>query len=381
MPDIHLDSRDLFSWRLIIDEGLFIGRMVRHAEQFPNEAIALDITALPFVAVAVHDAIPFINKKLGLHVPVEDLRVTRIRHMTKSLSSNKMSFYDYLSETRAVIDQLNKQFYGGPFPKLLNRFRNNIGITYYGELPCYATFSSVHLFTKDSSELLGSSATSFPYEIGYHSGLSGGYLYLFSQSFYADRSVFDVSAFETRSNDRRFEDMVKKVKCIGCKDDAIFFFLSELLMLLVSVDVLFEAGFFTETVLIKYSCLSLDHVARALQIFTTFARTHEKLDLCSDGFLFEVEGLIPREDKKWIKRVHPLRNAFMHYDFSEKLVPDPSGCSSSWTILDIACNNQLGLDSQEFKSELTAVRCRLERSICELIAFPKFDPLKEPWGM
>lgn len=381
MPDIHLDSRDLFSWRLIIDEGLFIGRMVRHAEQFPNEAIALDITALPFVAVAVHDAIPFINKKLGLHVPVEDLRVTRIRHMTKSLSSNKMSFYDYLSETRAVINQLNKQFYGGPFPKLLNRFRNNIGITYYGELPCYATFSSVHLFTKDSSELLGSSATSFPYEIGYHSGLSGGYLYLFSQSFYADRSVFDVSAFETRSNDRRFEDMVKKVKCIGCKDDAIFFFLSELLMLLVSVDVLFEAGFFTETVLIKYSCLSLDHVARALQIFTTFARTHEKLDLCSDGFLFEVEGLIPREDKKWIKRVHPLRNAFMHYDFSEKLVPDPSGCSSSWTILDIACNNQLGLDSQEFKSELTAVRCRLERSICELIAFPKFDPLKEPWGM
>jgi hypothetical protein len=381
MPDIHLDSRDLFSWRLIIDEGLFIGRIVRHAEKFPNEAIALDITALPFIAVAVHDAIPFINKKLGLHIPPEDLRVTRIRHMTKSLSSNKMDFYDYLSEARAVIDQLNKQFYGGPFPTLLNRFRNNIGITYYGELPCYTTFSTVHLFTKDSPELLCSKAPDLSYEIGYHSGLSGGYLYLFSQSFYADRSVFDVSAFETRSNDRRFEDMVKKIKYIGCKDDAIFFFLSELLMLLVSVDVLFEAGFFTETVLIKYSCLSLDHVARALQAFTTFARTHTELDLCTNRFLSKVEGLIPREDKKWIKRVHPLRNAFMHYDFSEKLVPDPSGCSSSWTILDIACNNQLGLDSQEFKSELTAVRCRLERSICELIAFPQFDPLKEPWGM
>lgn len=86
--------------------------------------------------------------------------------MTKSLSSNKISFYDYLLEARAVIDQLNKQFYSGPFPALLNRFRNNIGITYYGELPCYATFSSIHLLTKDSSELLGSSATSFPYEIG-----------------------------------------------------------------------------------------------------------------------------------------------------------------------------------------------------------------------
>ena len=381
MLDIHLDSRDLFSWRLIIDEGLFIGRMVRHAEQFPNEAIALDITALPFVAVAVHDAVPFINKKLGFHIPVEDLRVTRIRHMTKSLSSNKMSFYDYLSETRAVIDQLNKQFSGGPFPKLLNRFRNNIGITYYGELPCCATYSSTHLFTKDSSELLSSKNNDFSYEIGYHSGLSGGYLYRFSQSFYTDQSVFDVSAFETRSNDRRFEDIVKKVKCIGCKDDAIFFFLSELLMLLVSVDVLFEAGFFTDAVFIKYSCLSLDHVARALQIFTTFTRTHEELGLCTDGFLSEVEGLIPREDKKWIKRAHPLRNAFMHYDFSGKLVPDPSGCSSSWTILDIACNNQLGLDSQGFKTELMAVRSKLERSLCELIAFPRFDPLKVPWGM
>ena len=84
MLDIHLDSRDLFSWRLIIDEGLFIGRMVRHAEQFPNEAIALDITALPFVAVAVHDAIPFINKKLGFHIPVEDLRVTRIRQIGRA---------------------------------------------------------------------------------------------------------------------------------------------------------------------------------------------------------------------------------------------------------------------------------------------------------
>ena len=381
MPDIHLDSRDLFSWRLIIDEGLFIGRMVRHAEQFPNEAIALDITALPFVAVAVHDAIPFINKKLGLHIPVEDLRVTRIRHMTKSLSSNKMSFYDYLSETRAVIDQLNKQFYGGPFPRILNRFRNNIGITYYDELPCYATFSSIHLFAKDFSELLGSNATGFPYEIGYHSGLSGGYLYRFSQSFYTDYSVFDVSAFETRSNDRRFEDMVKKVNCIGCIDDAIFFFLSELLMLLTSVDVLFEAGFFTEAVLIKYSCLSLDHVARALQIFTTFARTHAELDLCTNGFLSEVERLIPREDKKWIKHAHPLRNAFMHYDFSEKLVPDPSSCSSSWSMLDMACNNQMGLNSQGFKTELMAVRSKLERSLCELIAFPRFDPLKVPWGM
>lgn len=170
MPDIHLDSRDLFSWRIIIDEGLFIGRIVRHAEKFPNEAIALDITALPFIAVAVHDAIPFINKKLGLHVPLEDLRVTRIRHMTKSLSSNKMDFYDYLSEARAVIDQLNKQFYGGPFPTLLNRFRNNIGITYYGEVPCYTTFSTIHLFTKDSPELLCSKATDLSYEIGYHSG-------------------------------------------------------------------------------------------------------------------------------------------------------------------------------------------------------------------
>lgn len=381
MPDIHLDSRDLFSWQLIIDEGLFIGRIVRHAEKFPNEAIALDITALPFIAVAVHDAIPFINKKLGLHIPQEDLRVTRIRHMTKSLSSNKISFYDDLLEARAVIDQLNKQFYSGPFPALLNRFRNNIGITYYGELPCYATYSSTHLFTKDSSELLSSKNNDFSYEIGYHSGLSGGYLYRFSQSFYTDQSVFDVSAFETRSNDRRFEDIVKKVKCIGCKDDAIFFFLSELLMLLVSVDVLFEAGFFTDAVFIKYSCLSLDHVARALQIFTTFTRTHEELGLCTDGFLSEVEGLIPREDKKWIKRAHPLRNAFMHYDFSGKLVPDPSGCSSSWTILDIACNNQLGLDSQGFKTELMAVRSKLERSLCELIAFPQFDPLKEPWGM
>lgn len=381
MPDIHLDSRDLFSWQLIIDEGLFIGRIVRHAEKFPNEAIALDITALPFIAVAVHDAIPFINKKLGLHIPQEDSRVTRIRHMTKSLSSNKISFYDYLLEARAVIDQLNKQFYSGPFPALLNRFRNNIGITYYGELPCYATYSSTHLFTKDSSELLSSKNNDFSYEIGYHSGLSGGYLYRFSQSFYTDQSVFDVSAFETRSNDRRFEDIVKKVKCIGCKDDAIFFFLSELLMLLVSVDVLFEAGFFTDAVFIKYSCLSLDHVARALQIFTTFTRTHEELGLCTDGFLSEVEGLIPREDKKWIKRAHPLRNAFMHYDFSGKLVPDPSGCSSSWTILDIACNNQLGLDSQGFKTELMAVRSKLERSLCELIAFPQFDPLKEPWGM
>lgn len=381
MPDIHLDSRDLFSWRLIIDEGLFIGRIVRHAEKFPNEAIALDITALPFIAVAVHDAIPFINKKLGLHIPVEDLRVTRIRHMTKSLSSNKIGFYDYLLEARAVIDQLNKQFYGGPFPALLNRFRNNIGITYYGELPCYATFSTVHLFTKDSSELLSSKNNDFSHEIGYYSGLSGGYLYRFSQSFYTDQSVFNVSAFETRSNDCRFDDMVKKVKCIGCKDDAVFFFLSELLMLLASVDVLFEAGFFTEAVLIKYSCLSLDHVARALQAFTTFARTHAELDLCTDGFLSKVEGLIPREDRKWIKHAHPLRNAFIHYDFSEKLVPDPSSCTSSWTILDIACNNQLGLDSQEFKSELMAVRSKLERSLCELIAFPRFDPLKVPWGM
>ncbi len=376
-----LRPRDSFSIQLLIEEGLLIGRMLDQGERYPEAGACLALTAFPFLAVAEHGAIPFLNQKLGCGLPTEDSRITTIRHMTKSLDSKSFNYKEYAEEARAVIESLERRFYSTTaLGRLTAPLQTNVGISYYHHLPIYTTYSTIHLMTKNSPGLMQSSGHAFEKEIGYEAGASGAIIYAIAREFEPHLEKYRAREFRTQANDWKYEQLVSPLRDKGIEDQAVFFFFSELLMLLTSVCALREAGFLDDAVWLKYSSLTLEHTWRAIDNFAAYSRTTKVDPPLASAFLDDVGHLLNRDEKKLIKRSHPLRNAMMHYDFTEDLAPDGVDGSNPWEVIDVATMRVCGKPVKEFGEELFRVRDKLAKKICELIGFPCYSPSRQPWG-
>lgn len=374
--------RDSFSLQLIIEEGIFLGRLLDQHDRFPDNSPCLILTALPFLTIAEHDAIPFLNRKLGLGLPTEDVRLTSIRHMTKSLDSKHFDFEAYSCQANKVIEHLNRQFYlnNKKTGSWIDWGRTNVGISYYEDDPIYASYSSTHLFTQDSPNLLGTDEHKYEDQIGFSAGESGSVLLEIAKSFFPTPEMYQTHRFHVKANDWKYGKLTSPLKKQGIHDDSIFFFFSELLMLLSSVCALRSAGFFNDAAWLKYSSLTLDHAWRAIECFSGYQRKMTNQAKIPAAFLNSVGGLLNREDKRFIKKAHPLRNAMMHYDFTDKIVPIEVDGSDPWTVMNIASETVTKMSVYEYCCELFRVRDKLVDSISNLITFPDYNPAKSPFG-
>lgn len=374
--------RDSFSLQLIIEEGIFLGRLLDQHDRFPDNSSCLILTALPFLTIAEHDAIPFLNRKLGLGLPTEDARLTSIRHMTKSLDSKHFDFEAYSCQANKVIEHLNKQFYlsNKKTGSWIDWGRTNVGISYYEDAPIYANYSSTHLFTQDKPSLLGTHEHNYEDQIGFSAGESGRVLLEIAKSYFPTPEMYQTRRFHVKTNDWKYGKLTLFLEKLGIHDDSIFFFFSELLMLLSSVCALRSAGFFNDAALLKYSSLTLDHAWRAIECFSGYHRKMTNEEKIPATFLNSVGGLLNREDKRFIKKAHPLRNAMMHYDFTDKIVPIEVDGSDPWTVMNIASETVAKMSVYEYGCELFRVRDKLIESISHLISFPAFNPAKSPFG-
>lgn len=379
MQTCKLEACHSFCLQLLIEEGLLMGRMLDQQERYPRSAACLALTAFPLLAVAEHDAIPFLNNMFGLGLSVEDPRITTIRHMTKSLDSKNIDYGVYSEEAHAVIQALGKQFYS---PKglgsLLKPLRTNIGIAYYQQIPIYANYSTMHLLSKDNPDLMQSPGHAFEKEVGYEAGTSGAVIYAIAKEFVLDAERYCTKEFNTQANDWKYERLMLPLRDKGVEDEVVFFFFSELLMLLTSVIALREAGFLDDAVWLKYSSLTLDHAWRAISGFSAYIRGNADTSL-PVLFLDEVGHLLSRDEAKFIKKSRRLRNAMMHYDF-RGLVPDGVDGSSPWAVMDAATMQVCGMPVRELGDELFRVRDKLAVQITRLIGFPEYSPARKPWG-
>lgn len=355
-----------------------MGRMLDQQERYPRSAACLALAAFPFLAVAEHDAIPFLNNKFGFGLSVEDSRITTIRHMTKSLDSKNIDYGVYSEEAHAVIRALDKQFYSSPvlFGPLFRPFQTNVGISFYQQIPIYANYSTMHLLTKNEPELLQNPNHLFEKEVGYEAGTSGAAILATALKYVPDPEKYLTEEFSTQANDWKYERLMLPLRDKGVEDEAVFFFFSELLMLLTSVVALREAGFLDDAVWLKYSSLTLNHAWRAISGFSAYIRGNADTSL-PVSFLDEVGHLLSRDEAKFIKRSRRLRNAMMHYDF-RGLIPDGVDGSSPWAVMDAATMRVCGMPAREFGDELFCVRDKLAVQIARLIGFPGYSPARKP---
>lgn len=370
-----ISKRDSFSCQLLIDEGLFFRRLLWHQHFYPDSSINLMIVAFPFVAVIEHDSKPFAERLSGEKLPCEDSRLAQIRHLTKGLDSSKMRFQDYSNHAHRVIEELGSSMrtHNGFSAPLLNYLQPDVGITYHRGMPVYATFSAAHLFTKDSPSILGDNDGQFTKEISYNAGVSAALQYSLADHFFQDKTYFTVKEYRTFSNDRRFSKLCSSIS--DCVADAVgvFFLLSELMMQLCAVESLRQAGFLEMSVWIKFQTIALYQLSMSVGILSGYLRKSASLRRTLE-FVHDLDGIITRESKRAMKRIRPLRNSLIHYDFSEKIYPELNEKDGPWSLLEDAIFQTTGYSLSEYSEFLITVGEEYRQGLACLLNFPKYNP-------
>lgn len=372
----HISKRDSFSIQLLIDEGLFFRRLLWHQQHHPDNSANLMIVALPFVAVIEHDSKPFAERLCGEKLPCEDRRLAQVRHLTKGLDSSQMSFEDYSNHAHRVIDELGNSMrtHKGIVAPLLNSIQPDIGITYYEGVPVYGTYSAAHLFTKDSPAILSKNDGQYAKELGYSAGVSATLQYLLADYFFQDKTCYTVEEYCAQSNDRRFSKLCASI--VDCVEDAVgvFFLLSELMMQLNAVDSLSKAGFFEMSVWIKFQTITLYQIYKSVGLLSGYLRRRVSRSKTPE-FLRNLDGMLPRENKKTMKRIRPLRNALIHYDFSEANYPKLNELEEPWALLEAAVSQSTGYSLPEYIEFLVGVGLSYRQGLDRLLSFPRFNPV------
>lgn len=377
----HISQRDSFSYLLLVEEGLFLRRLMHQHKNYPRSSATLALIALPFIAVIEHDAIPFVNKTFGVNLPREDPKLSQMRHLTKSLDSKYLDYHEYSEQAKVIMQQLKSHFkhYRGPLASLLNSLTTDVGVSYYQGVPIYATYTVVHYLTTNNSALLDSDNGTYSEGLGYEAGKAGTFLYALAGKQIDDDALFMAPEFLTDANDFDSNKMMNPIASHGIDDRVAFFFLSELMMQLASVEALHSGGFFDDPLWMKFATASLYHAYKAIGVFSGYAHDPSCNRSYPSDFLDEVSALFNREERKMLKRVRPLRNALVHYDFGPVLVPDVSDKMTPHEVLGESIGTSLGITVDEYYAFLTAMCSKLIKEISDLIKFPAYDTKRDPY--
>ena len=371
---MHISKKDSFSFQMLIDEGLFFRRLLWHQQRYPVNSANLMIVALPFMAVIEHDSKPFAERLCGENLPCEDERLAQVRHLTKGLDSSRMRFEDYSNHAHRVISALGNSMRAnkGIIAPLLNGIQPDVGITYYEKMPVYGTYSAAHLFTKDSPAILDMNDGQYAKEIGYSVGVSAALQYVLAGYFFQGESYYAVEEYRAQSNDRKFSKLC--VPLVDCAEDAagVFFLLSELMMQLNAVDSLLKAGFFEMSVWIKFQTIALYQTYKSVGILSGYLRRCAGRSKTPE-FLRNLDGMLSRESKKAMNRIRPLRNALIHYDFSEVNYPKMGEPEGPWALLEAAVFQSTGHSLPEYIEFLVGVGLNYRQGLARLLSFPRFN--------
>ena len=367
----RVSKRDSFSFRLLIDEGLFFRRLIWHQQHFPSSSANLMLVAFPFMAVIEHDSVPFAEKLCGEKLTSEDWRLKRTRHLTKALSSSRIDFEKYSQRAHAVVSDLGKSMrtHVGFAAEILNRIQTDVGITYWQGTPVYSTYTAAHLLTEDAPAILGTNGGRYCSELGYNAGKSAALQYRLTDCFIQDKEQYSVEEYRTFSNDYRFSKLCWSLSYRIDDAVGVFFLLSELMMQLGAVSSLRDAGFFELSVWVKFQTIVLFHTHKSAEALSGYLRTQDDLATATE-FSRDLDGILSRDEKRGVKRIRTVRNALIHYDFSEKNFPKLKESENPWALLEDAIARSTGCSLPEYIDFIDTVGEKYRQGIMRLLDFP-----------
>lgn len=364
--------------RIVLEEGLLVKKLLFHQKHFPESTANLALIMAPFLAFIAYSMPVFLDKALGVEIDESPVVIDDIRHRMKSLDLGHMSFEEYSHNVHVVLANACRRFctHHGLMGILLNSFVPDVGITYYDGIPIESTFATAY-------NLYG--GTPIPREpepstyIGYSLGNTLAFAAALADSHVpSERAI--VPEFVTASNDFRFASLVSRFYDYGQDGVTVFFLLSERMTTLSSVKALRKGGFLDVYVWIKLETVALYHVYKSISNLIGYIHRQEtKLGL-PDELIREIQGFVTHEEKRSLKKMRKLRNAFAHYDFGPNIVPVSKDSMSPWEILQEAIQNSVGMSCGEYMRFLLLTHDELVAKLQRILRLPRYTVWRDPDG-
>lgn len=372
-----LRAGDLFGLRVISEEGLLLGRICDQSCRSQDGAAALTLGASPLISLIEHDAIRFLNEKLKMRLVPEPFWIARMRYLTKSLNSH-LEYSEYSRQANAIIEQLGIRFknHTGFLARFKNSIQPDIAMVYFEGIPLCSNYTAAHFLTSDDYNSLENGNGQYARGLGYDLGVTGSAISRLARDLYSE-DTFRMPVFDVQYNDLRYLEMILPLKEKGVEDPVCFFFFSELLILMSSVDALAGLGCLSDLARFKFRVVTLDHAFEAINKFSSYVRADNPDIRYPPSFLQEIGSLISREDRKWLNKSRLLRNAFVHYGFND-YVEGAAEVLSLSGVLDEICLAATGQQYEEYCISLNSVREKLMNGVKGMIGFPDYDFMKDP---
>lgn len=366
---------DALCIELLIEEGVFVRRLLRHGELYKEETANLALLVLPLLAIIEHDAIIYINRKWGLALDPEDQKITDIRHHRKFLDG-KISYEEVQKRACKTLKDSARYFNGSGIWRFLGRSKPDVGLAYYQGIPVGSTFSILNnvcgAFSLPKTARDDGGATA----LGIEMGKAASPLVAFADNYRPEEAGRVVPLFDISANNHYFEVIFDQFASEMTSDRGVYCFLADLMTTINLINSLYCGEMLGDLLFIKLITINMHHIFRAISGLECEVRTSSNGEAYSDNFKKLLSGIIERSDKKKLASIRPLRNAFMHYDFKKILGDYESENVRLEVVLDRAVNACLGIDLNGYINWICSLAAETSRRIADLLKFPTYNPLK-----
>lgn len=371
----RLTGSDALCVELLIEEGVFARRLVRHSELYKEKGTNLVLFVFPLLAIIEHDAIVYLNKKWGCAIDPEDQKITNIRHYRKYLDG-KISYEDVQERILGTLIDSKNCFNGNRIRRCLGWSTPDVGIMFHQGKAVGSTFSILNsscgaLSLPESARDDGGART-----LGIEMGKAASFLVSFADVCRPEDLGSVVSFFDITANDHRFELIFERFASEMTTDQVVYCFLADLMMSINLINSLYRGEILDDLLFIKFITINMHHIFRAISGLECEVRTSSNGEVYSDNFKKFLSGIIERSDKKKLASIRPLRNAFMHYDFEKILGTEELENVRLELILDRAVNACLGVDLHGYLNWIYSLSEETAQRITNLLAFPAYNPQK-----
>lgn len=367
------DVFDLCSLMTFLDEGCLFFKMLRCIEAHDDSAPDLMNVLFPFCGLIVHDSVRFARKHFDSTLPLDSPAVNRLRNATKSLSAEGFKVSDYSSEANLVSAYLANSFktHRGIFGDIKNALQPDTSIGYFNKMPVFTSYNMARYLANYSEQGVSSIFDeNFLSTMGFDIGQAASISYSTIAALEVDVQALEPHQFQLVSVDCHYANLLKPMIERGYKDPAYFFFLSEALTQLNSITALRESCYFTDLLEIKMALASITSLEKSLSKLSRCIMADPHPHPKSITLSKTISDIIPREQRKLIRRTKRLRNAFVHYDFTKLLGADRCKERSAEEVLDLATQLSVKMSAEELLAWLGELRSEITGNINDLICLP-----------
>lgn len=352
-------------------EGAMAQAMLEYRDRYSSSSPYVVLIISPYLAFAAYDSLRLLNQYGASLQPAAF--ISEMRCGLKYLNGGG-GFQAYRESAEKAATFQRRRFgtssTDNRIDRWLRRFPHDMSIVFVDSIPFGSDWITSRFCGYGMTYELADQGTDYQ-RIGYKLGeCSAGIVALASNLGIANHGLSEMNVTEVGAN---FDHVIMPVAemCNSALADAISMLFLELALGINAVNAFSKYGLMDEVAWQKHMLVTLYHGCASFKALGGMLSRGEYEGMASDVLKEFLARVFPRDVRKVIERAKPLRNALVHYDFSEVL--------AGWTpiddrlTLDEVVKRTTGMETcGEFSRFMHEESVRVSRTLLELLQMPRF---------